>query len=112
MRRAFRGGRGGCRHPGPRRRSARRQIQEIMKPEIIITARGHAGTMATLQSDFTAHLLFDASDPAAFLKHHAPKVRGLATFGPLAIDGKLMDQLPKLEIIANFGVGVDAINLA
>ena len=31
-----------------------------MKPEIIITARGHAGTMATLQSEFTAHLLADA----------------------------------------------------
>jgi lactate dehydrogenase-like 2-hydroxyacid dehydrogenase len=38
-------------------------------------------------------------------------VRGLATFGPMAVDGKLMDALPKLEIVANFGVGVDAINL-
>jgi hydroxypyruvate reductase len=82
-----------------------------MKPEIIITARGHAATMATLQSDFTAHLMADAPDRAVFLKQHAPKVRGLATFGPLPVDGKLMDALPKLEIIANFGVGVDAINL-
>ena len=46
-----------------------------------------------------------------FLKQHAPKVRGLATFGPMPVDGKLMDALPKLEIISNFGVGVDAINL-
>jgi lactate dehydrogenase-like 2-hydroxyacid dehydrogenase len=38
-------------------------------------------------------------------------VRGLATFGPMPVDGKLMDALPKLEIISNFGVGVDAINL-
>jgi len=83
-----------------------------MKPEIIITAKGHAGTMATLQSEFTSHLLSEASDRNAFLKQHAPKVRGLATFGPLAVDGKLMDALPQLEIIANFGVGVDAINLA
>ena len=82
-----------------------------MKPEIIITARGHADTMATLQSDFTAHLLHEAPDKSAFFKQHAPKVRGLATFGPMPVDGKLMDQLPKLEIIANFGVGVDAINL-
>jgi lactate dehydrogenase-like 2-hydroxyacid dehydrogenase len=82
-----------------------------MKPEIIITAKGHAGTMATLQSDFTAHLLADASDRNAFLKQHAPNVRGLATFGPMPVDGKLMDTLPKLEIISNFGVGVDAINL-
>ncbi|HYN11178.1 MAG TPA: 2-hydroxyacid dehydrogenase [Burkholderiales bacterium] len=82
-----------------------------MKPEIIITAKGHAGTMATLQSEFTAHLLSEAPERNAFLKQHAPKVRGLATFGPLPVEGKLMDALPKLEVISNFGVGVDAINL-
>ena len=82
-----------------------------MKPEIIITARGHAGTQATLQQEFTCHALHEAQDRAAFFRQHAASVRGLATFGPLSVDGKLMDQLPKLEIIANFGVGVDAINL-
>jgi len=82
-----------------------------MKPEIIMTAKGHAGTMATLQSEFAAHLLSDAPDRNAFLQQHAEKVRGLATFGPMPVDGKLMDALPKLEIISNFGVGVDAINL-
>jgi hydroxypyruvate reductase len=82
-----------------------------MKPEIIITARGHAGTMATLQNEFSTHLLSDAADRNAFLKQHAGAVRGLATFGPMPVDGKLMDALPKLEIISNFGVGVDAINL-
>jgi hydroxypyruvate reductase len=82
-----------------------------MKAEIIITAKGHAGTMATLQSEFNAHLLSEAADRNAFLKQHAPAVRGLATFGPMPVDGKLMDALPRLEIISNFGVGVDAINL-
>ena len=82
-----------------------------MKPEIILTAQGHAGTMATLQSEFTCHKFFEAPDKKSFLEKHAG-VRGLATFGPLAIDGKLMDALPKLEIVSNFGVGVDAINLA
>ena len=81
-----------------------------MKPEIILTAQGHAGTMATLQSEFTCHKLFEAAEKASFLEKHAG-VRGLATFGPLPVDGKLMDALPKLEIISNFGVGVDAINL-
>src|SRR5919106_5680321 len=83
-----------------------------MKPEIIITAKGHAGTMATLQSEFSAHLLSDAPDREGFLKKHAAAVRGLASSGPMPVDGKLMDALPKLEIISNFGVGVDAINLA
>jgi len=83
-----------------------------MKPEIILTAKGHAGTMATLQSEFTAHNLFEAQNKDAFFEKCAARVRGLASFGPLPVDGKLMDALPKLEIIANFGVGVDAINLA
>jgi hydroxypyruvate reductase len=83
-----------------------------MKPEIILTAKGHAGTMATLQTEFTAHNLFEAQNKDAFFEKCAARVRGLATFGPLPIDGKLMDALPKLEIVANFGVGVDAINLA
>jgi lactate dehydrogenase-like 2-hydroxyacid dehydrogenase len=82
-----------------------------MKPDIIITGKGHASTMATLEAEFTCHKLFEASDKSAFFDKCASKVRGLATFGPMPVDGKLMDRLPKLEIIANFGVGVDAINL-
>ncbi len=82
-----------------------------MKPEIIITSRGHAPTMATLQSEFNAHILAEAPDREAFLRQHATTVRGLASFAPMPIDGKLMDALPKLEIISNFGVGVDQINL-
>ena len=66
MRRALR--RGGRRrgHPRARRRGARGKIQ-VMKPEIIITARGHAGTMATLQAEFSSHLLSEAPDRAEFL---------------------------------------------
>jgi hydroxypyruvate reductase len=83
----------------------------LTKPEIIITARGHAGTMATLQSEFACHNLYEAPEKGAFFEKFAPRVRGLATFGPMSVDGKVMDALPKLEIISNFGVGVDAINL-
>jgi hydroxypyruvate reductase len=82
-----------------------------MKPEIILTGRGHAGTMATLEAEFAAHKLFEAQDKEAFFRERAGRARGLATFGPLPINGALMDKLPKLEIISNFGVGVDAINL-
>jgi lactate dehydrogenase-like 2-hydroxyacid dehydrogenase len=82
-----------------------------MKPPIIITSRGHAPTMATLQSEFEAHIPSQASDREAFLRGLAPTVRAVASFAPLPIDGALMDALPKLELISNFGVGVDQINL-
>jgi len=82
-----------------------------MKPEIIFTGKGHAATQATLEAEFTVHKLFEARDRDAFLKSVSPGIRGIASFGTLPVDGKLMDELPKLEIVANFGVGVDQINL-
>jgi lactate dehydrogenase-like 2-hydroxyacid dehydrogenase len=82
-----------------------------MKPEIIFTGKGHAATQATLEAEFTVHKLHEAADKARFLKERAERVRGIASFGTFVVDGKLMDALPKLEIIANFGVGVDQIKL-
>jgi lactate dehydrogenase-like 2-hydroxyacid dehydrogenase len=38
-------------------------------------------------------------------------IRGLASFAGFRVDAELMDALPQLEIIANFGVGVDNIDL-
>jgi len=83
-----------------------------MKAEIIVTGRVFPRTQEKLDREFACHKLYEATERDAFLKQHAPKVRGLATFGPNGADAKLMDALPKLEIISNFGVGVDAIDLA
>jgi hydroxypyruvate reductase len=82
-----------------------------MKHEIIITSPGHKGTLERLTQEFSATKLFAATDRAAALKEAAPKVRGLAHSGHANVDAALMDALPKLEIIANFGVGVDQIDL-
>src|SRR3954465_1094701 len=82
-----------------------------MKHDIIITAQGHKGTLERLTQEFSAVKLFAAADRAAALKEAAPKVRGLAHSGHANVDAALMDALPKLEIIANFGVGVDQIDL-
>ena len=57
------------------------------------------------------HKLFEADRQGRIPEGASPKVRGIASFGHLPVDGKLMDALPKLEIICNFGVGVDQINL-
>jgi hydroxypyruvate reductase len=82
-----------------------------MKPEIIATTKIYRPTQERLDKEFTCHRLYEAKDRAASLKELAPKVRGLATFGGSGADAILMDALPKLEIISNFGVGVDAIDL-
>jgi hydroxypyruvate reductase len=83
-----------------------------MKPDIIVTTKLFPRTQERLSREFTCHMLHEAADRAAFLKELAPRVRALATFGPAGADATLMDALPKLELISNFGVGVDAIDLA
>jgi len=83
-----------------------------MKAEIIVVGKIFDVTQAKLDKEFACHKLYEAADKAAFLKSLAGKVRALATFGPNGADAALMDALPKLEIISNFGVGVDAIDLA
>ena len=82
-----------------------------IKHDLLITAKGHAGTFERLRQEFSAITLFDAPDRAAALKVAAPRVRALAHTGHAHIDSALMDALPKLEIISNFGVGVDQIDL-
>ncbi len=99
---------------GRRRRPARARRREpagkiqVMKHEIIVTTKIFPRTQERLDREFTCHKLHEAADRAAFLQGLAPRVRALATFGPAGADAKLMDALPKLEIISNFGVGVDA----
>src|SRR6266545_4144497 len=48
----------------------------------------------------------DAADP---LFHAAV---GLLTYGHPRVDGAVMDRMPNLKVISNFGVGVDHIDLA
>jgi len=81
-----------------------------MKPELLIPSEIYARTQDVLEKEFSCHRLYEAEDRAGFLKALAPRVRGIATFGS-AVDAALMDALPKLEIISNFGVGVDSIDL-
>ena len=83
-----------------------------MKHDLILTAKGHQGTQQRMEQEFALIKLWEAPDRAAALKQAAPKIRALAHTGHSKVDAALMDALPKLEIIANFGVGVDQIDLA
>jgi glyoxylate reductase len=49
------------------------------------------------------------AEPADPLFHAAA---GLLTYGHPRVDGALMDRMPNLKVISNFGVGVDHIDLA
>jgi lactate dehydrogenase-like 2-hydroxyacid dehydrogenase len=59
---------------------------------------------------FTVHKLHKASDREAFFKEIAPKVRAIISFGAVPISAALMQTMPNLEIVGNFGVGYDSVD--
>ena len=54
------------------------------------------------------HFLKDALQDEALLA----RIDGYLTYGHPPTDGSLMDRMPNLKTISNFGVGVDHVNLA
>ncbi|WP_128565678.1 2-hydroxyacid dehydrogenase [Methylobacterium crusticola] len=63
----------------------------------------------SLERLFTVHRADKAADRERFLDEVGPRIRGLAGSG-VKVDDALLDRLPKLEIVANFGVGYDTID--
>jgi lactate dehydrogenase-like 2-hydroxyacid dehydrogenase len=78
--------------------------------DLILTGAALPSAVAALEAEFNVHRMWEAADPAAFLAQHRA-TRLVACWNHPKFDGALMDQLPALEIISNFGVGVDAIDL-
>lgn len=80
-----------------------------MPIEILQTGKLHATCEAALAARYTVHKLHEAADKDAFLAEIAPRIRAHAGSG---VQADLIKKLPKLEIIASFGVGTDNIDLA
>ncbi len=81
----------------------------MSKPDLLVIGRPMAYVAERLEAAFAVHALpADGVVPAA-----AAGARGVAmSGGHVRLDDKVMAQLPKLEIIANFGVGYDSIDAA
>ncbi len=69
-----------------------------------------AWTSGQLDATYETHVMM-AGDDVAKLPQAARDVRSMALMGHATIDGSFMDQFQSLELIANFGVGFDAINI-
>jgi lactate dehydrogenase-like 2-hydroxyacid dehydrogenase len=80
------------------------------KSDLLQTGPVPAFVEQQLDEHFTVHKLHTASDRDAFLAEIAPKIRAIVTFGAVPINAALMQKLPKLEIVANFGVGYDSVD--
>ncbi|MBV9151875.1 MAG: 2-hydroxyacid dehydrogenase [Alphaproteobacteria bacterium] len=83
-----------------------------MKHDIVIIGPMYPPTQARLEAEFKAHKLWEAPDPAAFLNNLADRVRGVGVYALHGCSGEIIEALPRLEIIACMGIGVDRIDLA
>ena len=86
--------------------------QPDVEPEIVIIGPMYPPTQARLEAEFTAHRLWEAPDQAAFLQGVADRVRGVAVYALHGCAAAVIEALPRLEIIACMGIGVDRIDLA
>jgi hydroxypyruvate reductase len=82
-----------------------------MKPEIVVIGPMYPACEERLDREFAVHRLWQAADPQAFLCGVADQVRGVALYALHGCPSPVIQALPKLEIIACMGIGVDKIDL-
>jgi len=82
------------------------------RPLVLQLAPIYPPSQAQLRADHPVETLYDAADRAATLRRLAPEITIVVTSGGAGIDRATIDALPRLKLIACFGVGVDAIDLA
>ena len=76
---------------------------------VLVPGRLHGHALSRLGEGFRL-VRIDRADPSLLEPNFASKVRGVAAM--TVIDAAFIDALPNLEIIANFGVGYDAVDAA
>jgi hydroxypyruvate reductase len=82
----------------------------MAKPVVLVTGPLPPATLDKLAGLFELRKLWEAPDRERFLHEQAHDVRGVATRSMVGADAKLIDALPKLEIVATFGAGLDAVD--
>jgi lactate dehydrogenase-like 2-hydroxyacid dehydrogenase len=83
----------------------------LTKVEILVPGLLPEATQVTLAERFAVQPIAEAEELAAVAPELMAKFRGIARGAHFDIPRDLIDRLPKLEIVANFGVGYDGIDL-
>ena len=65
-----------------------------------------------LGSLYTVHKLFEVSDKETWLREHGASIDAAITGGHTGISLAMLEQLPRLKVVAVNGVGTDAVDLA
>ncbi len=80
------------------------------KPDVLVLWPSRPKQMAILEERYRLHHLYKAPDKAALLAEVGPRVQAIVASGEVGPDRAMIEACPKLEIVACYGVGVDAID--
>jgi lactate dehydrogenase-like 2-hydroxyacid dehydrogenase len=85
----------------------------MTKPAVLFTGAMMDMVTEQVAKSYSIHNYWEAADKAAFLAKVGPGIEALATGGHTGVktDAALLAALPKLRVIANFGVGYDSIDV-
>ncbi|OIQ76962.1 hydroxypyruvate reductase [mine drainage metagenome] len=84
----------------------------MTKPHVLQIGSYPEWDEAPLSEAYALHRYYAARDPAAFLAEVGHKVRAIATSGTAGASQAIIHACPNLELIAIYGVGYDAVDLA
>ena len=65
-----------------------------------------------LAARYTVHKFFEITEREAWLREHGPSVDAVITGGHTGISRSMLEQLPRVKVVAINGVGTDAVDLA
>lgn len=83
----------------------------MTKPDVLMLGAYPEWDMVDLETRYTVHKLWEASDRDALIADKASLIQAIATRGELGASAELMQKLPNLKIVSCYGVGTDAIDL-
>lgn len=83
----------------------------MSKPTVLMTAGLMRMIQDQLEQNFDVHRLDKAPDQEALLSEIGDKVIGVCHGGhSMHVDAAMMDRLPNLKLVSNFGVGYDGVD--
>ena len=88
------------------------KIASSEKPDVLLLKAVPPDTIRSLGEHFTLHRLDLTEDRNASLEAVGPRIRAAVVAGQAPAGADLFVRLPRLEIVANFGVGYDTIDTA
>jgi hydroxypyruvate reductase len=83
-----------------------------MSVEIAVIGMQRPFVLEELESEYQVHNVLNAPDKVAALRPVAERIRGVATNAMTGLSAAVIEALPKLEICAIMGVGLETTDLA